>query len=227
MALAALPAETGGDIVLMTTVTDEYDRVTMHGVRVGLVRAQADALGLRLVEVRIPAGCSNDVYERAMGEALGSPPLEAAHVVAFGDLFLSDIRRYREERLARIGRRAVFPLWGRDTRSLAREFVDRGFRAILTCVDPGQLDPGFVGRRFDHGLLAELPPGVDPCGENGEFHTFVYSGPIFRRPLSIRRGRIESRGGFAFCDLTLRGRTGTRARVGARTGSAVRGGVRR
>ncbi len=204
MTLAAL-AEDGGDIVLMTTVTDEYDRVTMHGVRVGLVRAQARALGLRLVEVRIPTGCSNDVYERLMTRALASPPLRAAQVIAFGDLFLSDVRRYREERLAGIGRRAAFPLWGRDTKRLAREFVDSGFKAILTCVDPAQLDPSFVGRSFDHALLGELPPGVDPCGERGEFHTFVHAGPIFREPLSIRKGRIKRRGGFAFCDLTLRG----------------------
>jgi len=173
----------------------------MHGVRRDLLHRQARAAGLPLVEVEIPASCSNDVYEERMGRALAAPPLLQTRTIAFGDLFLADIRDYREGRLGAIGKRASFPLWGRDTRALAREFVAAGFEAILVCVDPRQLDPSFAGRRFDADLLADLPPEVDPCGENGEFHTFVYAGPVFDAPIACEVGEIVERGGFVFCDV--------------------------
>lgn len=186
---------------LITTVTSDFARISMHGVRRDLLRRQAEAIGLPLVEVEIPAACSNDVYEQRMGQALAQAPLTEAETIAFGDLFLADIRAYREERLRRVGKRAIFPLWGRDTDELAREFVAAGFEAILVCVDPRQLDPSFAGRRLDAELLADLPPHVDPCGENGEFHTFVYAGPIFSAPIGCRAGEIVERDGFVFCDV--------------------------
>jgi uncharacterized protein (TIGR00290 family) len=202
LALAALRAAPGPDVgALITTVTRDYDRVSMHGVRRELLVAQSRSLGLPLVEVAIPAGCSNDVYEQRMEQALAEPPVSDAHAFAFGDLFLADIRAYREERLERIGRRAVFPLWGRDTTLLAHEFVDAGFEAFIVCLDPARLDASFAGRAFDLELLADLPPDVDPCGENGEFHTFVRAGPIFEEPVRCARGEVVHRDGFVFCDL--------------------------
>jgi uncharacterized protein (TIGR00290 family) len=173
----------------------------MHGVRRELLARQARAAGLPLVEVGIPADCSNDVYEQRMGQALAEAPLARAETIAFGDLFLDDIRAYREERLSRVGKEAVFPLWGRDTNVLASEFIAAGFEAILVCVDPRQLDPSFAGRRFDTALLADLPPDVDPCGENGEFHTFVHAGPIFNAPIACEVGESVQRDGFVFCDV--------------------------
>ena len=187
--------------VLITTVTAGHERVSMHGVRRELLARQAQAAGLPLVEVEIPPGCSNELYEQRMGQALAEPPLTASETIAFGDLFLADIRAYREERLARVGKRASFPLWGRDTAALAREFIARGFEAILVCVDPRRLDPSFAGRRYDAELLAALPPDVDPCGENGEFHTFVYAGPVFSAPIGHAVGATVERDGFVFCDL--------------------------
>ena len=195
---------------LITTVTADYGRVSMHGVRRELLGAQARAVGLPLVEVEIPAGCSDDVYEQRMGQALAQAPLSEAQTIAFGDLFLADIRAYREQRLSQVGKRAIFPLWGRDTGALAREFVAAGFAAFLVCVDPRRLDSSFAGRRFDAELLADLPPEVDPCGENGEFHTFVYAGPIFSTPIACQVGEIVSRDGFVFCDL-LPAQTGSAA----------------
>jgi uncharacterized protein (TIGR00290 family) len=186
---------------LLTTVTADYARISMHGVRRELLLLQAQATGLPLVEVEIPAACSNDVYERRLGQALAEAPLAEAETIAFGDLFLADIRAYREERLGRVGKRAVFPLWGRDTSQLARNFIADGFEAILVCVDPRQLDPSFAGRPFDAELLADLPPRVDPCGENGEFHTFVNAGPIFSAPIACRTGEVVERDGFVFCDV--------------------------
>ena len=186
---------------LLSTVTGEYERVSMHGVRRSLLRRQAAATGVPLVEVEIPAGCTNDLYESRMDAALASAELAAVGEVAFGDLFLEDVRAYRESRLARAGRRARFPVWGRDTAALARHFLAAGFRAILVCVDPRALDPSFAGREYDERLLEELPPGVDPCGENGEFHTFVTAGPVFARPIACRRGEVIERDGFVFCDL--------------------------
>jgi uncharacterized protein (TIGR00290 family) len=187
---------------LLTTVTREYDRVSIHGVRRTLLEAQAQATGLPLTVVEISAGAPNGEYEARMGEALERFREEGVRTVAFGDLFLEEIRRYREERLAPVGMKAVFPLWGRDTGELAREFVERGFRAVLACVDSQQLDGAFAGRVFDARLLAELPLSVDPCGENGEFHTFVHAGPILSRPITIRPGEIVCRDQrFHFCDL--------------------------
>lgn len=147
-------------------------------------------------------GCVNDVYEARMAEAFASAPLSGVEEVAFGDLFLEDVRAYREERLAAGGKRGLFPLWGRDTRELAREFIAAGFEAIIVCLDPRALDPSFAGRPYDEQLLAELPPSVDPCGENGEFHTFVHAGPIFPEPIACETGELVERDGFLFCDLT-------------------------
>lgn len=189
---------------LIVTVTGDYGRVSMHGVRRELLLRQAHAVGLPLIEVEIPALCSNDVYEQRMGQALAESPLREAQTIAFGDLYLADIRAYREERLQAVGKEAVFPLWGRDTEALANEFIDAGFEAFLVCVDPTQLDACFAGRRFDHDLLAELPPEVDPCGENGEFHTFVHSGPIFDEPIRCELGEVVGRDGFVFCDVLPR-----------------------
>jgi len=187
---------------LLTTVTEGYDRISMHGVRRELLARQAKALGIPLVEVVIPPACVNDVYEARMAEAFAATPLSGVEAVAFGDLFLEDVRAYREERLAAGGKRGLFPLWGRNTTALAREFLDAGFEARLVCVDPRVLDPAFAGRAYDEQLLAELPHGVDPCGENGEFHTFVSAGPIFAEPIACETGEIVERDGFVFCDVT-------------------------
>jgi uncharacterized protein (TIGR00290 family) len=186
---------------LITTVTADDARISMHGVRRELLCRQARAAGLALVEVEIPAACSNDVYEQRIGQALAEAPLADTQTIAFGDLFLADIRAYREQRLSRVGKQAIFPLWGRDTSALAREFIDAGFEAILVCVDPRHLDPSFAGRRFDAELLADLPPGVDPCGENGEFHTFVFAGPVFSASIGCRVGETVERDGFVFSDV--------------------------
>jgi uncharacterized protein (TIGR00290 family) len=204
LALHALRNEHAREpIALLTTVTEEYDRVSMHGVRGELLRAQAKATGIPLAEVSIPPRCPNEVYEQRMGQALASAQLDGADEVAFGDLFLEDIRAYRVERLASAGKRALFPVWGRDTSALARGFIRDGFEALIVCVDPRQLDPSFAGRSFDDELLAELPESVDPCGENGEFHTFVHAGPIFAEPIACELGEVVSRDGFEFCDVRL------------------------
>ena len=191
-------------VALVTTVTAEYERISMHGVRRGLLHQQAQALGLPLEEVLISPRASNEEYEGKMEAALAAararfPGLDA---VVFGDLFLADIRAYRERMLARIGMRGLFPLWLRDTRALAADFVRQGYRAVLACVDSRVLPGAFAGREFDAALLGDLPAGIDPCGENGEFHTFVYAGPILRAPVPHRRGAIvvrEER--FVYCDL--------------------------
>ena len=176
---------------LITTVTDAYDRISMHGVRRELLARQAEEIGAPLVEVRIPAGCVNDVYEQRMARAFASAPLSDVEAVAFGDLFLEDVRAYREERLGANGMRGLFPLWGRDTAALAREFIAAGFEATIVCLDPRALDPSFAGRAYDERLLADLPVGVDPCGENGEFHTFVHAGPIFTEPIACEPGEVR------------------------------------
>jgi uncharacterized protein (TIGR00290 family) len=189
---------------LLTTVTAEYDRISMHGVRRTLLRRQAGALGLPLEEVVISPGASNDEYEASMAVALAALRARIAGLdtVVFGDLFLADIRAYRERMLARIGMRGLFPLWLRDTRALAHDFVRVGYRAVLVCVDSAQLAGGFAGREFDAELLRDLPPEVDPCGENGEFHTFVYAGPGLRQPVRHQRGAVVVRDGrFVYCDL--------------------------
>jgi uncharacterized protein (TIGR00290 family) len=187
---------------LLTTVTEGYDRISMHGVRIPLLDQQAKALRLPLVKVPIPQSANNEQYESKMREALAHERANGVTTVAFGDIFLEDIRRYREEKLSQVGMKAIFPIWKRDTRELALEFINAGFRAILTCVDSKQLDSSFVGRTFDRSLLEDLPSKVDPCGENGEFHTFVYSGPIFSKPIPVRKGEIVLRENrFYFCDL--------------------------
>ncbi|MGN6557646.1 MAG: ATP-binding protein [Solirubrobacterales bacterium] len=202
LALRALREELDTEpIALLTTFTEGYDRVSMHAIRRELLRMQARATGIELVEINIPAACINETYEERMAQALARPPLDQSSTIAFADLFLADIRAYREERLATAGRTAIFPLWDRDTTALAHEFIDAGFEATLVCVDPSQLDPSFVGRPFDEALLADLPPDVDPCGENGEFHTFVHAGPIFDEPIEVELGEVAMRDGFAFQDL--------------------------
>jgi uncharacterized protein (TIGR00290 family) len=201
LALWRLRGERLEPVALITTVTESYDRISMHGVRRELLARQAQALGLPLVEILIPPGCVNDVYETRMAQAFATSPLSDVEAVAFGDLFLDEVRAYREQRLAAAGMRGVFPLWGQDTSALAREFLDAGFEATLVCIDPRMLDRTFAGRRYDKQLLAELPPSVDPCGENGEFHTFVHAGPIFAAPIAYATGEIVERDGFVFCDL--------------------------
>jgi len=188
---------------LLTTVTDEYSRVSMHGVREELLRAQAGAVGLPLIDVRIPSPCPNAVYEARMAEAMTRAAADGVDTVVFGDLYLADIRTYREEKLSAIGFRAEFPLWKRDTSELARAMIASGLRAVLTCVDPRRVPRELAGREFDQGLLDELArlPGVDPCGENGEFHTFAYAGPPLSLPLAVRVGEIVERDGFVFADV--------------------------
>ena len=187
---------------LLTTVTEGYDRISMHGVRVSLLDQQARALGLPLVKVPIPQAANNEQYESKMREVLTREYTSGVTAVAFGDTFLEDIRRYREEKLSQVGMKAIFPIWKRDTRELAVGFIDAGFRAILTCVDSKQLDGSFVGRTFDHTLLRDLPSGVDRCGENGEFHTFVSAGPNFSQSIPVRKGEIVVRENrFYYCDL--------------------------
>lgn len=208
LALAALREDPAWEVVaLVTTVTRDFDRISMHGVRRTVLEAQVAALGLPLVEASIPAAASNIVYEEALATALAilrqtHPDLEH---LAFGDLFLADVRAYRERLLPPLGWAPVFPLWGRQTAALARDFVAAGYRAVLTCVDTTQLGADFAGREFDAALLAELPATVDPCGERGEFHTLVYAGPIFRRPVAVQVGERALRDGrFEYCDVTLR-----------------------
>jgi uncharacterized protein (TIGR00290 family) len=186
---------------LLTTVNAAYDRVAMHGVRRTLLEEQARAAGLPLWPVPIPSPCPNEVYEAAMAAVLRRARDEGVEAVAFGDLFLEDVRRYRERQMAGTGLELLFPLWGRPTAALAEEMLDGGLRARLTCVDPRALAPGFAGREFDRALLAELPPAVDPCGENGEFHTFAWAGPMFTRPVRVRAGEVVTRDGFVFADL--------------------------
>ena len=186
---------------LLTTVTSGYDRISMHGVRRALLAEQADALGLPLVEVEIPPKASNEIYEARMGEAFEAFRGNGIRHIAFGDIFLADLREYRERLLARQGLHAVFPIWQRDTRELAQAFVQLGFRAVTCCIDPQRLDERFAGRELDESFFAELPETVDPCGENGEYHSFVFDGPNFRRPVSIRTGKKIRRDSFLFCDL--------------------------
>lgn len=188
---------------LLTTVNTEYERVAMHAVRVALLEAQAAAVGLPLWKVPIPSPCSNQEYESAMGEAVRKALAAGITMMAFGDLFLEDVRRYRETQLAGTGLTPIFPIWGLPTDALARDMVAAGLRARLTCVDPKQLPASFVGRDFDAALLADLPASVDPCGERGEFHTFAYDGPMFRHPVPIQSGEIVTRDGFVFADLLI------------------------
>jgi diphthamide synthase (EF-2-diphthine--ammonia ligase) len=189
---------------LLTTINADARRVAMHAVRVELLQAQADALGLPLWIVPIPSPCPNEIYEREMAAAVARARLEGFTHVAFGDLFLEDIRRYREDRLAGSGLTPLFPLFGSDTTLLARQMVAAGLSARLTTIDPRALDRSFAGREFDARLLGELPASVDPCGERGEFHSFAYGGPMFRSAIPIDSGEVVERDGFVFADLLLR-----------------------
>jgi uncharacterized protein (TIGR00290 family) len=186
---------------LLTTVNATHQRVAMHAVRRRLLEAQARAVGLPLHAVDIPSPCSNEQYEAAMGAAVARARADGVTGVAFGDLFLQDVRAYRERMLAGTGIEPLFPLWGRPTRALAEEMQQAGVRAHLTAVDPAQVPAGLAGRPWDRALLDALPPSADPCGENGEFHTFVSAGPMFAAPLAVRVGEVVQREGFVFADL--------------------------
>jgi uncharacterized protein (TIGR00290 family) len=188
---------------LLTTVNAEVSRVAMHGVRVSVLEAQARAAGLPLRIVHIPNPCSNDVYEERMRDAVAHAVAEGFTHAAFGDLFLQDIRSYRERQLAGSGLEPLFPLWDRPTRELANAMIEGGLRAHVACVDTRVLPSAFVGREFDRALLDDLPPGVDPCGENGEFHTCVSAGPMFTAPLTLASGEIVTRDPFTWCDLLV------------------------
>ena len=186
---------------LLTTVTEDYERISMHGVRRSLLDMQAERLELPLEVVHIPKDSSNSVYEERMGKALEKLSSEGVRKIAFGDLFLEDIRRYREDRLKEVGMTAIFPLWRSDTTELAHSFISSGFRAIICCVDTRKLDRNYCGAEFDDDFISSLPPGTDPCGENGEFHTFVYDGPIFSSGIKVKRGETVIREDFCFTDL--------------------------
>jgi uncharacterized protein (TIGR00290 family) len=188
-------------VALLTTINRTNARVAMHAVRENLLEMQAAETGLPLVRVPIPAGCVNEEYERAMGAAMERARAEGVFHVVFGDLFLQDIRAYREKQLARCGMTGVFPLWGTDTRRLAQEMLAGGLSAYLTCVDLAKLDRSFAGRQFSRELVEAFPPGADSCGENGEFHTFANAGPMFRRSIPVAVGEIVERDGFVFADL--------------------------
>jgi uncharacterized protein (TIGR00290 family) len=188
-------------VALLTTVTEGYDRISMHGVRRELLEQQAASIGLPLHEVFIPPECVNPIYEARMEEALRVQYGQGVRKVAFGDIFLEDLRAYREKNLARVGMSALFPLWKRDTRELIRFFHEQRFRAFAACIDRKVLDSSFAGRELDESFFRDLPPGADPCGENGEFHTFVFGGPIFHMPIGVRTGEIVQRDSFVFCDL--------------------------
>lgn len=191
-----------GVAALLTTITEDYGRVSMHGVRSELIERQAASVGLPLEKVFLSKDSSNEEYEERMGHTLQKFKEDGVEAVVFGDLFLEDVRRYREDNLARVGMRGVFPLWGRDTKELALRFIELGFQAVLTCVDTQALDGAFAGRRFDRLLLTDLPASADPCGEKGEFHSFVYDGPIFSRRVFHTRGEVVLRDGrFSYCDL--------------------------
>jgi uncharacterized protein (TIGR00290 family) len=202
---------------LLTTVTEGYGRVSMHGVREEILELQAERARLACFKVRIPPRASNADYERAMGQALHKARRRGITHIVFGDLFLEDVRRYREERLAGSGIEPLFPLWGRSTGELAREMIAGGLRAVLVCVDPRHLPRSFAGRSFDARLLDELPPTVDPCGEKGEFHTCVTAGPMFDGALDLRPGEVVEREAFVFADLLVESGVGGAA-AGRRLG---------
>ncbi|MGH2403237.1 MAG: diphthine--ammonia ligase [bacterium] len=205
MTLVELHRQRGVNVAaLVTTVTEEYDRVSMHGVRRTLIERQAAALGLPLHTVYIPKSSSNRDYEARMEEAFEVYRQQGIRAVAFGDLFLADVRKYREEWFSRIRMQALFPIWHQDTLGLAKAFIDLGHRAVVTCVDGRVLAPTFAGRLVDHRFLRDLPKAVDPCGENGEFHTFVCTGPLFRREVDVDIGEVIQREVWHFCDLRER-----------------------
>ena len=202
MALHALRSSGEHEVVgLLTTVTRDYDRVSMHGVRRELLHRQAASIGLPVREVFIAANAANEAYEAAMDEALSAYAEEGVGTVAFGDLFLAEIRAYRERLVARSGMKGLYPVWEQPTGEFVRNFIAQGFKAVTTCVDLNVLDPSLVGRVLDEQFLADLPDDVDPCGENGEFHTFVFDGPMFSQKIAFAVGERVTRGSFCFCDL--------------------------
>ena len=191
-----------GIAALLTTVTEDYDRISMHGVRRALLEQQALSLNIPLDIAYITKDSSNEEFEARMKEKLLQYKSQGISSVVFGDIFLEDLRKYREDNLAQVGMQALFPIWKRDTDELAHTFIALGFKAVITCVDSQSLDKKFVGRAFDKRFLSELPPSVDPCGENGEFHSFVYAGPIFSESIRFRKGEVVLRDNrFYFCDL--------------------------
>lgn len=189
---------------LFTTINSAFERVAMHAVRIELLREQAQAVGLPLHLIEIPNPCSDEQYAAAMSDFMVHARDEGVQCMAFGDLYLQDVRRYREERMRGTGIEAVFPLWEKPTRGLLQEMLAGGLRACLTCVDPRVLSAEFAGRELTEALLESMPPGIDPCGENGEFHTFVFDGPMFAWPLEIEMGEVVKREGFVFADCRLR-----------------------
>ena len=191
-------------VALITTLNEQFDRVAMHAVRRELVEAQADSAGLPLWTVPLPWPCSNEQYEDRMRQVCRRALDQGVNAIAFGDLFLADIRAYREKQLAGTGLEPIFPVWQLPTGELAADMLKAGLRAKITCVDPKALCPGFAGRDFDSAFLVDLPAAVDPCGENGEFHSFVYAGPMFRTPVAVQVGEIVERDGFVFADLHAR-----------------------
>lgn len=186
---------------LVTTVSDVFDRVAMHGVRRTLVEAQAAAAKLPLHILQIPYPCPNEEYERIMAAFIARQVADGIEIMAFGDLYLEDIRRYREARLAGTGLRPLFPLWNVPTGELVRDMIAGGLVAHVACLDPGKLPARFAGRKVDEAFLSELPVDVDPCGENGEFHTFVRAGPMFEKSIEVKLGEVVTRDGFVFCDF--------------------------
>ena len=186
---------------LMTTVNRTFQRISIHAVRLELLQRQAQAAGLPLYQIGLPYPCSNADYEAAMESFVGRARSEGIECMAFGDLFLADIRKYREERLAGTGITPLFPIWQTPTGELAKQMIDRGLRAVVTCVDPKELPASFAGREFDEQFLADLPPHVDPCGERGEFHTFAFDGPMFRSAIDVEIGEICEREGFVYADV--------------------------
>jgi len=185
-------------VALLTTLTEGYERISMHGVRKELLQSQSRSLRIPVSEVWIPKNATNDVYEAKMAAVIRSSNVSS---VVFGDLFLQGIREYRENFLRRIGARCIFPIWGKNTRALANFFLDSGFKAIICCVDPKLLAKEYCGREFDKSFLSDIPDSVDPCGENGEFHTFVYDGPIFTEKIGVKVGDVVNRDGFYFADI--------------------------
>jgi uncharacterized protein (TIGR00290 family) len=203
MALYELKKSNGYEITgLLTTITEDYDRISMHGVRRTLLEKQADFLCIPLEKVFISKQSSDEEYESRMRTALEKHKEAGVSSVVFGDIFLEDLRRYREDNLAKLGLKGIFPIWKKDSTELAHAFIDQGFRAVITCVDSQVLNNRFVGREFDKKFLYDLPPTVDPCGENGEFHSFVYDGPIFKKRIAYTKGDIVLRDNrFYYCDI--------------------------
>ena len=186
---------------LLTTITEGYDRISMHGVRRELLEAQAASLGIPLQTVVISKSASNEEYEAKLIDACSEYLVRGIDSIVFGDLFLEDVKKYRDEFLTRHNLRGLYPVWLRDTSEFVNEFIGLGFKAIVTCTNAKVLGPAFVGRLIDEAFLSELPPDIDPCGENGEFHTFVYDGPSFKQPVAFFKGEVVERDGFCFCDL--------------------------